>query len=216
MPVAGFFEQNNWKRTDQAAVPALALREGLINAICHRDYTGYNATLMLAIYDDRLELWNVGELPKELTIENIKNPHSSYPRNKNIANVFYKRGWIETWGTGITRMIGFCHINKTPEPEFSQYSGGFSITFPFNEPMNTEIQAPDESTGYQLTKRQEEILTILNKADKMTTGGIMKQLKAPPAERTVRYELANLKGKGLINSSGSTKTTMWFIVVNQQ
>ena len=81
LPVAGFFEQNNWKRTDQAAVPALALREALINAICHRDYTVYNATLMLAIYDDRLELWNVGELPKELALENLKNPSNILDKN---------------------------------------------------------------------------------------------------------------------------------------
>lgn len=111
-------------------MPALALREALINAICHRDYTVYYVAIMLAIYDDRLELWNVGELPKQLKIENIKNPHGSYPRNKNIATTFYRRGWIESWGTGITRMIGFCQKNNTPEPEFTQYSGGFSISYP--------------------------------------------------------------------------------------
>lgn len=210
LPVAGFFEQDNWKRIDQAAVPALALREALINSICHRDYTVFNTTLMLAIYDDRLELWNAGELPKQLNIENLKNPHGSYPRNKNIANVFYKRGWIETWGTGTTRMIDFCRNNKTPEPEFNQYSGGFSITFPFNEPMHSEAQKNVATS--QLTDRQQEILNILIKKDSMTSSEINHQLNAPLAARTLRHELAILKEKGAVNSLGSTKNTIWFIV----
>lgn len=210
LPVAGFFEQDNWKRIDQAAVPALALREALINSICHRDYTVFNTTLMLAIYDDRLELWNAGELPKQLNIENLKNPHGSYPRNKNIANVFYKRGWIETWGTGTTRMIDFCRNNKTPEPEFNQYSGGFSIIFSFNEPMHSEAQKNVATS--QLTDRQQEILNILIKKDSMTSSEINHQLNAPLAARTLRHELAILKEKGAVNSSGSTKNTIWFIV----
>ena len=212
LPVAGFFEQDSWKRIDQAAIPALALREALINSICHRDYTAYNTTLMLAIYDDRLELWNAGELPKELKLEQLKKPHGSYPRNQNIAHVFYKRGWIETWGTGITRIMAFCHENKTPEPELTEYSGGLSITFPFNEPMNSELQKQKSVATSQLTDRQQEILHIMSQKDSMTSGEINHQLNAPLTARTLRHELAILKEKRAIDSSGSTKNTIWFIV----
>lgn len=212
LPIASYFEQDNWQRIDQPTVPALALREALINAISHRDYTVRNSSISLAIYDNRLEIWNVGELPNTLKLENLKEPHGSYPRNINIASIFYKRGWIESWGIGITRMIGFCHKNKTPEPEFSEYSGGFSITFPFREPMHSVSQPQNNYPLNKLSHRQQEILTILNTAENMTTRSIKLQLKNPPSDRTLRYELATLKEKGIIQSSGSTKATVWSII----
>ena len=67
---------------------------------------------MLAIYDDRLELWNSGTLPSGIQLEDLKIKHGSHPRNKHISTVFYKRGWIESWGTGTLRMIGYCQKNK--------------------------------------------------------------------------------------------------------
>lgn len=51
----------------------------------------------LRVYDDRLELWNPGELPEELTVEKLKEDHSPYPRNPNIAAVFFKAGYVESW-----------------------------------------------------------------------------------------------------------------------
>lgn len=212
LPIASYFEKDNWQRIDQPIIPALALREALINAISHRDYTVRNSTISLAIYDNRLELWNVGELPNILKLEDLKKQHGSYPRNINIASVFYKRGWIETRGIGINRMVGFCHKNKTPEPEFTEYSGGFSITFPFKEPMHSELQQPKNMKKNQLSARQNEIIAILNKEESMTTSSIKEQLNNPPSDRTLRYELANLKEKGIVKSSGSTKSTIWSIV----
>jgi len=60
------------------------------------------------VYDDRLEVWNPGPLPNELTIDNLKKSHSSYPRNINIANVFFKAGYAESWGCGTTKIISIC------------------------------------------------------------------------------------------------------------
>src|SRR2546423_522238 len=74
----------------------------------HRDYTNRSASISLAIFDDRLELWNNGTLPPQLNIAALRHRHESYPRNKKIAAVFYDQGWVEGWGTGTTRMIGYC------------------------------------------------------------------------------------------------------------
>lgn len=210
LPIAGYFEADNWQRIDQPAVPALALREALINAISHRDYTVYNSTITLAIYDDRLELWNVGELPHQLNLNDLKTPHGSYPRNKNIATVFYKRGWIESWGTGILRMIGFCQKNKTPEPEFEQYSSGFSIVFRFKEPMNSI--ATTNPLQHELTARQKEIIAILEGVSEMSLKGISEHLENPPAERTLGEDLTTLKKMGIINSQGQTRSTTWTLI----
>ena len=78
--------------------------------------------------------------------------------------MFYQRGWIEKWGTGTTRMVEYCRKNNTPEPEFSESSGGFSVVFPFKEPMDTGSTIQHSSYNAHLTPRQEEIVSILKNA----------------------------------------------------
>ena len=164
----------------------------------------------MAIYDDRLEIWNVGELPPQLAINNLREPHGSYPRNETIANVFYKCGWIENWGTGTLRMIGYCNQNKTPEPEFIQYSGGFAVVFKFKDPMGTA--AFQKSAQIEISPRQREVLTILGNVDEMSLREIRERLQNPPAERTLREDLAELRNMGMIDSRGQTKSTVWRLI----
>lgn len=208
LPIASFFTSDKMQRTDQPAVPALALREALINAISHRDYHNRSATVALAIYDDRLELWNNGILPPELKVDDLRKPHQSYPRNEDIATIFYKRGWVEGWGTGTLRMIGYCQKNGTPEPEFQEYSSGFAVVFRFNEPMNTAAK----DSVHKLTPRQNEILKILSAGDRMSVSEISAHLTDAPAPRTLRDDLARLKEMGLIELTGRARTAKWFLV----
>jgi ATP-dependent DNA helicase RecG len=212
LPIASFFEAGKIQRIDQPAVPQLALREALTNAFCHRDYSVKSATTSLAIYDDRLELWNPGCLLPELKIAQLKEPHNSYQRNELIAHVFYKRGWIEKWGTGTTRMVEYCRKNSTPEPEFSEDSCGFTVLFPFKESMNSGIVMKTTSSKHQLTQRQKEIITILEVSGETSLREIIRQLNNPPAERTVREDMTILKKLKIIDSHGLSRATTWFIV----
>ena len=198
------------QRIDQPAVPQLALREALTNAFCHRDYNIKSATTSLAIYDDRLEVWNPGGLLPELKVEQLKEPHNSYQRNELIAHVFYKRGWIEKWGTGTTRMVELCRKNLTPEPEFSEDLGGFYVVFPFKEAMNSGLMMSSSATIYQLSSRQQEILNLLDNSEAMSANNIIDKLESPPAPRTLRDDLIYLKKNGLIDSKGHAKKTIWF------
>jgi ATP-dependent DNA helicase RecG len=91
----------------------------------------------LAIFDDRLELWNSGSLLKRLTIEDLRHTHESVLRNRLIANVFYVRGLIEKWGIGTNKMIDLCRQEGIPEPEFMARSGGLAVIFKFKEPVGT-------------------------------------------------------------------------------
>lgn len=85
------------QRVEQLEIPEPALRELIYNAISHKDYT--DPAIQMRIYDNSVELWNYGLLPKELTPADLMHKHSSYPRNHNIANVFFKAGFVESWGT---------------------------------------------------------------------------------------------------------------------
>ncbi len=93
-----------------------AIRESLINAIVHRDYSD-PGNVQIRMFDDRLELWSPGLLPPELNIETLGTEARSYPRNKNIAKLFHKLGLIEWWGTGFSRMKSYCQQVGLPPPE---------------------------------------------------------------------------------------------------
>ena len=212
LPIASFFEPGKMERIDQPAIPALALREALINAIVHRDYTNRSTSISLAIYDNRLELWNSGTLPSELKIEDLKKPHESYPRNEEIATIFYERGLVEGWGTGTVRMIGYCQKNGTPEPEFQEYSGGFAVIFPFKEPMGSAVREVLSDVQLELTSRQKEVVEILFTGKKMSVSDIASHLKSAPAARTLREDLTRLKKMGWIDLEGRAKAARWFLV----
>jgi len=108
--------------------PLEALREAIINAVCHRDYTIPSNT-DIRIYDDALIIWNPGGLPSGITMEELYKPHSSVLRNKGVGGIFYDMGLIEQWGSGIEKMREACMDAKLPEPIFEEYQGGFRVIF---------------------------------------------------------------------------------------
>ena len=99
-----------FQKEEQLEIPAEALREALTNALCHRQFEKYNLTPSIAVYDDRVEIDNPGRLPYDLTPENIKNSQKSYPYNPLIAAVLYKSSFLESWGSGVGRMIDACRV----------------------------------------------------------------------------------------------------------
>lgn len=106
--------------------PSDALREAITNAICHRDYSD-PGNVQVRIFDDRVEVWNPGHLPNSISLEDLKREHSSFPRNKLIAQAFYLIGFMERWGTGTVKMIKSCKEAGLPEPEFHQDRSVFRV-----------------------------------------------------------------------------------------
>jgi ATP-dependent DNA helicase RecG len=104
LPIAGRIVLNLFEREDDPLYPMEALREALANALCHRDYSIVGGAVSLAIYDDRLEITSDGNLHFGLTVEALKRPHTSQPWNPLIAQTCYRRGMIETWGSGTLKM----------------------------------------------------------------------------------------------------------------
>jgi ATP-dependent DNA helicase RecG len=212
--IAMEFSSDSFERIDTPQLPFLAVREALINAICHRDYSHFSGSISLAIYDDRFEIWNMGELPAPLRLEDLtKTPHDSVQRNKKIAHVFYVRKYIEKWGSGITRMGDLCRDNQVPAPEYSLYSGGFSICFRFKNSLQQSIK-PEEKNEF--SKRQRQILSILEKFDELKLSEINDKLDKKIPERTLRADLSLLKEKGVISSQGRTRSTQWFLTKREK
>jgi len=100
-------------------IPRAVVSEAIVNAIVHRDYTS-NGSVQIMLFKDRLEIWNPGTLPLNLTIEDLKKPHSSYPNNLLLAEPMYLAGYIERIGTGTMDMLVKCKEKGLREIEFIQ------------------------------------------------------------------------------------------------
>lgn len=121
---AVFFDAN--QRFDKWEYPFRALEEVLNNAFAHRDYWS-SADIHLSIYDDRIEIWNPGELPKPLTPAMLKRKHLSIPRNRFLAERLFYIKYIEHWGRGTNRVVEAMRQEKLPDPVFEELSGGFNV-----------------------------------------------------------------------------------------
>jgi len=104
------------KREEHLEIPVSALREALINALCHRQYHIPGDSISIGIYDDRIEIINPGRFPNNLTPDTIKLPHESHPYNPIIANVLYLSTYLESWGSGAKRIIDACKEQNVQEP----------------------------------------------------------------------------------------------------
>lgn len=215
LSVASFFHENSFVRIDKPDLPVLAVREALVNAICHRDYSRRSTTISLAIYNDRLEIWNYGTLPHGLTIDDLKKKHDSDQRNKLISDIIYRRGLVEKWGTGTLKMLDLCREHGIKEPVFEEYSGGFSVTFSFQSREGIENKMDSSMPIDKLSVRQQKISDLLKEKGPLSSREIISSLGESISVRTLNRELGKLKDMGLLGASGKTASLQWFILTNE-
>ena len=182
--------------------PLNALREGVVNAICHRNYTSLAATT-IRLYDDRLEIWNPGRLPIQLSPEDLLHEHDSFPPNRLIAETFYNLEMIEQWGSGTVRIADLLKRQSLPPPEFD-----VSLPDTFKLIMRS---GKKEARKLQLNERQYKVIEYLQSAETLTNAqyqGLFKTSK-PTATR----DLAELVDKGLLLKEGTRgKGTIYRLV----
>lgn len=117
------------KRVETQLIPPMALREILVNALIHRDYSIAGGAISLALFDDRVEVWSAGRYPRGITPELIRREHLSVQRNPIIADVFHRAGLIEKWGRGTNRVAEVCRAAGIAPPEFREITGAAVVTF---------------------------------------------------------------------------------------
>lgn len=176
--------------------PLEALREAVINALIHRDYT-IPADIQIRLYEDRLEVWNVGELLPPLTPESLRGAHGSVLRNPLLAQAFYFAGLIERWGTGTTRIIDRCIEQGLPEPEFENWQGGLRVTF-LKDPYTEE-----RLRAVGLNDRQ--IRAVRYVKEKGSISNTAYQELNRVSKRTASEELSDLVQKGVLEKTGGQR-----------
>lgn len=98
-------------------IPVFAIQEAIVNAVAHRNYN-VTSGVQVMVFADRIEVWNSGSLPPELSVEDLRKPHTSYPANPLLANALYLGSYIQRTGSGTVEMIKQCHDQGVSEPEF--------------------------------------------------------------------------------------------------
>jgi len=194
------------QRIEPLEIPEDALREAIFNSIIHKDYMGVH--IQMKVYADRITLWNEGKLPEGYTIRKLLGKHSSKPRNKNIADVFYKAGFIESWGRGIDKIRDSVKKAGMQTPSFRDTGDGIEVTLyrkndTANDTVNDTVKLSVlEATAFEIIKhdrtvRYSSLMLALHKS-------------RPTIARTLR----SLQEKHIIERSGSDKDGFWKISNN--
>ena len=128
-PTSSDFTADSLKRQDEPLYPSVAIREGLVNAFAHRDYSDFSGGISINIYPNRLEIENTGRFPEGVTSDNVATGHISVLRNPDIAHVLYLRGFMEKLGRGSILIQRACAERGLIPPQWSENTRGVKLTF---------------------------------------------------------------------------------------
>ena len=184
------------KREDRYEMPIEAIREAVVNAVVHREYQLSSASIIIRIFDDRVEIESPG-LPLGFDITDPTSGRSMI-RNQVIASVFKVIGFIERFGTGIPRMFDACEVNGNNPPVFSENGQLFKVTF---------SRVPMVRTS--LGSRTDAILVAIA-SDPTSTQKSLSETTGIPVS-SVKRILTDLKDKGVIKRKGSDRKGEWII-----
>ena len=196
------------QRIEPLEIPEDALRESLFNSIVHKLYTGVH--IQMKVYNDRIRLWNPGTLPEGMTIEQLLGDHASQPRNRLIAETFYRAGFIESWGRGIHKIYEGMTKAGLRKPEFINEAGGVTLIIyrpnriKNDDPLNDPLNAP-----LKLSSLEKDILKLIVKDNQSTYDNLAISLSVSSA--TIKRAFRNLKVNGCIIRKGSKKIGYWMI-----
>ncbi|MBR5339093.1 MAG: putative DNA binding domain-containing protein [Lachnospiraceae bacterium] len=199
------------QRIERYFVPEAALREALLNAVCHKQYQS-GIPIQISVYEDRLYVANVGSLPEDWTLEKLMNKHTSKPYNPNIAYVFYLAGFIESWGRGVEKICTALRAENLPMPEYTVNPGDIMIKF--TGPEERIIRVTDrlsdrlsEKLSDKLSDKEKRTFELLIEDPGYTSPQIAEKLGV--SRVSVTKYLKTLKEKGLIERAGSDRKGYW-------
>jgi ATP-dependent DNA helicase RecG len=203
----------NMARTEQLEYPLKAVRELVVNAVAHRDYSIWGDGIRLYLFSDRLEITSPGGLPGPVTVDNIVDERFS--RNSAIVQVLSDMGFIERLGYGVDRVIALMRENDLPEPQFSETAGGFRVTL-YNQPAEEDDEGPELFggifRGQYVNRRQEYALDFLvNRNNARITNKDLQELCPDVHPETLRRDLADLVSRGILIKMGEKRGSYYVL-----
>jgi ATP-dependent DNA helicase RecG len=221
------------RRIEKWQYPMEAIREIVINMIIHRDYRSSSDSIV-KIYDNKIEFYNPGRLPEDITIEKLlSGQYKSTPRNKIIAGICKDMHLIEKYGSGIGRVRDYFKEESSPDPTFGNISEGFQVTVFGNEFFNeTEndiekglergpekgpekgLERGPEKGPEKVTVNQQKIVDTIRNNPFVTREELVEIVGISLSK--IKENIAKLKTKGLIERVGSDKGGYWKISEGSQ
>lgn len=224
MKISGF------TREETVEYPMPVVREAIVNAVAHRDYTVRGEGVRILMFSDRMEVYSPGRLPGHVTLENLKDER--YSRNESIVAVLSDLGYIERLGYGIDRMITTMQETGLPEPAFEETTAGFRVTL-HSRPVQSGtgrlgsgrsaggrlgvVDADAEAAGasavgpeHFLNERQEQALAYIAEHGRITNSDYQALIPDVSAE-TIRRDLADLVERNLLLRIGEKRATYYIL-----
>ncbi|GAO27908.1 hypothetical protein JCM15548_14779 [Geofilum rubicundum JCM 15548] len=179
-------------RVEKYDYPKDAIREALLNAVCHKDYAE-GAPIQISVYQDKLIFWNDAQLPDNWTVEKLLTKHPSKPYNPDIANTLFRSGYIEAWGRGTIKMINDCIRFEIPSPKYFYDMSGFWVEFRKDKLNEESLKA------LNLNDRQLMAIEFLKNNKRITNREYQSSFNV--SRNTATRDLSDLVEKGIIKAS---------------
>ena len=199
----GFRTEFTFRRIGKLEYPIRAIREGVINALIHRDYLEPADTRVL-IFDDRIEIVNPGNFPKGTSPENPKH----IPVNPVLCQLIYDVGFIEKYGTEIYMMKETCREYGIPEPKYELSERETGLIF--RSSGKAIIVSEIEKVGVKLNERQKRAFKHLLDEGKITTKDYCELNNIVPD--TANRDLKDMMEKGLVKRVGKGRSTHYALI----
>ncbi|MBO7545083.1 MAG: putative DNA binding domain-containing protein [Paludibacteraceae bacterium] len=211
---------DNITRIEHYPYPKDAVREALFNALIHQDFAA-GIPVQISVYSDKLYISNDCVFPDNWTAQTLMQKHRSLPHNPNIANTFFRAGFIESWGRGIEKICTICKNYGIAEPVYTVHPGDIMLMFSANQSAtqknieNNVVENVVENKENVVENKEnvvENILKSILKVPSISTKELatMYSLSA----RQVQRIMTKMKDQGLIRRVGPDKGGHWEVINN--
>ena len=180
---------------------------GFTYAVSHKDYAGCTP-IQISVYPDKVMIWNIGQLPENWTIDMLQQKHSSIPYNPDIANAFFRSGYVEAWGRGIEKINELCTQAGLPLPLITYNHSGYWVEFRKN------IYNAENLRQRGLNERQIKAVLYVHEHNKITNNQY--QALNSVSKRTATNDLTALVNEfALLTKIGTSGANIWYEMVGQ-
>ena len=208
-----FIRYEGLYRIEEFQYPKTALREALLNAVIHKDYST-GIPIQIKVFEDRITIWNDGELPETWTEDMLKKEHTSLPYNPMVANAFFRAGFIESWGRGTVKIIEDCLEMDMNAPIYKAKPTGFMVDFMAKNltylgegSLKTIPESIPKSIPKSILKSSQKIVELIAQNQHITVQEIA--LNVGISKIGIRKQIEKLKKGGVIERIGDNRTGYW-------
>lgn len=193
-PLAAQFLPSSVERKNLPAYPEFAVKEGLVNALAHRDYSKISSGATLLVFPDRVEIWNSGSLPEGWKADKLRHPHRSLPQNPDIAQFLFAADLMERIGRGTLKIIEACRDAGLPTPTWKADGDGITLTL--------HSLASEVAPALRLSERQISLLDSMHEGEVIRLAEYIERFAGKVSQRQAQRDLRELQSADLLRLEG--------------